>query len=74
MIKRRTGVRCEAAFILAAFAGLLWLLSLTQATPAAAQATFVGSDKCAACHQAEFDNWRATGHPAKLRTAKEARE
>lgn len=61
--------------LLAAICGAaLWALTPAPASSAEAPAAYVGSQKCADCHAAQYDNWRATGHPAKLRTAKEARE
>ena len=64
----------KTVFLSVLFAGLLGVSTVIQATPAAAQASYIGAERCAACHADVFDNWRATGHPAKLRTAKEARE
>ncbi|MDR7522267.1 MAG: multiheme c-type cytochrome [Armatimonadota bacterium] len=36
-------------------------------------AGYVGSETCATCHRPIYDTFRTTGHPAKLRTAAEAR-
>lgn len=58
--------------------GALFLFTLTSSSinsvNAQTQPKFVGAEKCAMCHRAYYDNWKATGHPNKLRTAKEARE
>ena len=34
-------------------------------------AEYVGSDKCMGCHGQEYNEWKASGHPYKLRTAEE---
>lgn len=36
-------------------------------------AGYVGSEACAGCHQRNYDTFRTTGHPVKIRTAAEAR-
>lgn len=36
-------------------------------------ATYVGADKCLKCHPEEYNEWRVSGHPYKLRTAEEAK-
>lgn len=48
--------------------GLMGLLIL----PASA-ADYVGSEKCFECHQENFNEWQASGHPYKLRTKDKAR-
>jgi hypothetical protein len=34
-------------------------------------ASYVGADKCMKCHGKEYNEWRASGHPYKIRTAEE---
>ncbi len=36
-------------------------------------AKYVGAEKCLPCHGKEYNNWRSSGHPYKLRTAEEAK-
>lgn len=36
-------------------------------------AGYVGSETCAGCHQKNYDTFRSTGHPVKIRPAAEAR-
>jgi hypothetical protein len=36
-------------------------------------AYYVGSDQCFSCHQSQFNDWQASGHPWKLRKAEKAR-
>ena len=36
-------------------------------------ASYVGAEKCAQCHQEQYDEWLASGHAHKLRTVEEAR-
>ncbi|MBM4340389.1 MAG: hypothetical protein FJ110_12695 [Deltaproteobacteria bacterium] len=60
------------------FLGLKWALIISILifipTVTMAQANYVGADKCVACHREYYDNWKATGHPYKVRPAKEARD
>lgn len=51
---------------------LLLLASALMAMPAVA-ADYVGSDKCFKCHQSQFNDWQASGHPWKLRKVEKAR-
>ncbi|MFQ6033286.1 MAG: cytochrome c family protein [Candidatus Bipolaricaulia bacterium] len=60
--------------IVAALGGLLLLgtvLFLMSAT--AEEATYVGSETCMTCHQDKYDDFKASGHPYKLRLAEAAR-
>ncbi len=34
---------------------------------------YVGSNKCFSCHQDQFNDWQASGHPYKIRVAEKAR-
>lgn len=34
---------------------------------------YIGSEKCQECHMEQFNNWQASGHPFKLRTADKVR-
>jgi len=36
-------------------------------------AIYVGADECMECHQKEYNEWKVSGHPYKLRTAEEAK-
>jgi len=48
------------------------ILALAFAGPVAA-ADYVGSEKCFSCHQDQFNDWQASGHPWKLRKVEKAR-
>ncbi len=39
----------------------------------ASAADYVGAEKCFSCHQAQFNDWQASGHPWKLRKVDKAR-
>ncbi|NIM46274.1 MAG: hypothetical protein GTO54_11755, partial [Nitrososphaeria archaeon] len=32
-------------------------------------ADYVGAEKCMECHEKQYNEWRTSGHPYKLRTA-----
>ena len=53
-------------------AGKIVLRSETP-SPEMAKKGYVGPQKCAECHQAIYNDYRATAHPYKLRPAEEAR-
>ncbi len=42
-------------------------------TATAGEAHYVGSNTCFDCHEAQFNDWQASGHPWKLRKAEKAR-
>lgn len=52
-------------------ASVLFVLSLMYVSPIAmaSTATYVGSETCASCHRAQYDDWKTSGHPYKLRPA-----
>lgn len=54
--------------VLLALGGFLIVFAL----PAVA-ADYVGSNACFECHQDNFNDWQASGHPYKLRTMEKAR-
>ena len=41
--------------------------------PGVAGAQFIGSDECQVCHEVEYRDWSASGHPYKLMKGEEAR-
>ena len=55
-----------------ALMGLWFLLFSFLAAPAIAE-DYVGSEQCFECHEEQFNDWQASGHPWKLRKAEEAR-
>lgn len=60
--------------LVAALSGILLLgavLVLLNAT--AEEATYVGSETCMTCHKDTYNEFKASGHPYKLRPAEEAR-
>lgn len=71
----------KALFVMLGLALVFGMVAVLQETPsvetpialAQAGATYVGSDKCASCHRAIYDTFLSTGHPYKLRDAKDAR-
>ncbi len=47
--------------------GLLFL------TTSAGAVSYVGSEQCFSCHEDQFNDWQASGHPLKLRKAEKVR-
>ena len=55
--------RIPLTFVLIALlVGVGILVDYLRGVPRDAQATYVGSGKCAECHQSEFDRWHASPH------------
>jgi len=48
-------------------------LCLTLGGGTALAADYAGSSSCFDCHEAQFNDWQASGHPRKLRKAEKAR-
>ena len=53
--------------------GFCLLTALAVYAMPAAAADYVGSDQCFKCHQDQFNDWQASGHPWKLRKVEKAR-
>ena len=48
--------------LIAILVGIAILVDYLRGVPPDVQATYVGSGKCAECHQSEFDRWHASPH------------
>jgi len=60
---------CKSASIV----GIVLGLSMLLLPGLAAAADFVGSDECQVCHEENYRDWSASGHPYKLMKSEEAR-
>lgn len=52
---------------------VLAILNASAEEATAEEATYVGSETCMTCHQDTYDDFKASGHPNKLRPAEAAR-
>lgn len=74
--RKRAMAKLAALLLTAISLGVVVLFTagpVVEPTALAQGPQYVGSERCALCHQAIFDTWAATGHPNKVRTAAEAR-
>jgi hypothetical protein len=53
--------------------GISWVIAALALSFSAGATDYVGSDKCFPCHMEQYNDWQASGHPWKLRTAEKAR-
>ncbi|MFQ5903825.1 MAG: hypothetical protein ACE5JO_09050, partial [Candidatus Binatia bacterium] len=66
-------VLAGCAMVASQMGGKMIVLRSETPSPEMAKKGYVGPQKCAQCHLAIYDGYRATGHPYKLRPVEEAR-